>query len=347
MFQRTTIFVLLLTCVCLSLGFSKKLAVLPELDRPGIIRIMGNEIFVLDEVRVKVYSLKDFRLLRVFGKKGGGPGELMPNDEIPLQMQTVNGQVFLNSQTKFIHYSPSGKMLKEKATGFMCMQIIPLGTGYAISKVQFSKTGEIFFRVIHYDNELNELKTIYQTTPTRTLRSSGKLVVPSNFLYMAIDDSGHRLYMFSGRQDHFSIPVFDLEGTPLSPVKQEYTPPRWTEEFKKKVLDWFKLQPRFRSVASLVKQVIEFPESLPCIRNILMDDSKLYVQTYRKRNEKSEFFVFGPKGSLVKTVYLPDHSRYRIKMNPDITFTIHGGKYYYLRENSEQEHWELCCEELN
>jgi hypothetical protein len=341
MLQKTMIFSVLLAGVLPSLVLSVQLAVLPELNRPGIIKILGDEIFVLDEVRVKVYSLKDYRLLRQFGKIGDGPGELKPNDEIPLQMQVVNNQVFLNSQTKFIHYAPSGKMLKEKATHFMCMQIIPIGRHYAISKVQFTKTGQIFFRVNLYDAELNMRKTIYQSPPSPTLRSSGKLLLPSNFLYMAVGTAGDRLYLFSGRQDDFLVPVFDLEGNPLKPVKMEFSPPRWTEDFKREVLDWFKVQPRFRARAHLVAMVLEYPTYLPAIRNILVEDNRLYVQTYRKKKNLSLFFVFDKTAKPLNSLFLPDQSRYPIKMNPDITFTIHDNFFYYLRENADREQWEL------
>ena len=346
-FQKTMIFLsLLLLLLSLSVfpGFAEKLAVLPELNRPSYIETRDNEVYVLDDTVVKVYSLKDCRLLRQFGKTGNGPGELMPNDEIPLQMQMVDGQIFLNSQTKFIHYSYAGEVLKEKATHFMCMQILPLGKNYCISRVNFTPKREIFFHIILYDRDLNPLKTIYTSKPTSTVRSRGKAIIPSNFTYMKLAPSGKRLYVFSGRQEDFQVLAFDLDGNPLKPIKMNYQCPNWTDSFKQEFIDWFKTFPRFRAMGGnedLIKQYIEFPVYLPAIRDILPGENRLYVQTYKKQAKDSEFFVFDENAQLIKQVFLPDESRYLVKMNPDVTFTIRNDRYYYLVENPDSGDWEL------
>jgi hypothetical protein len=349
-YQKTTIFLTLVLLLIVSPGFAVKLTVLPELNRPSYIEIRAKEVYVLDDTVVKVYSLKDCRLLRQFGKKGNGPGELMPNDEIPLQMQLVNGQVLLNSQTKFIHYSVSGEVLKEKATHFMCMQIIPLGKNYCISRTDFTKKIEIFFHIMLYDRDLNLLKTIYTSKPTSTIRSRGKAIIPSNFTYMKLSPSGKRLYVFSGRQENFQVLVFDLEGKPLKPIKMDYQRPKWTDSFKQEFIDWFKTFPRFRAMGGnedLIKQYIEFPVYLPAIRNILAEENRLYVQTYKKKANEAEFFVFDENAQLIKRIFLPDESRYKVKMNPDVTFTIKNDRYYYLVENPDNGDWELHMVPIN
>jgi hypothetical protein len=58
--------------MCFFYGFGKKLAVLPEVNRPGFIEIDGEKIFILDGVTVKIYSMKDYRFLTKFGKEGQG-----------------------------------------------------------------------------------------------------------------------------------------------------------------------------------------------------------------------------------------------------------------------------------
>jgi hypothetical protein len=55
----------------------KKLAALKEVVNATAIEIDGDELFVLDEVVVYVYSMKDFKLLRKFGREGNGPGEFV------------------------------------------------------------------------------------------------------------------------------------------------------------------------------------------------------------------------------------------------------------------------------
>ncbi len=40
-------------------------------------------------------------------------------------------------------------------------------------------------------------------------------------------------------------------------------------------------------------------------------------------------------------LFLPYASRYAVKINPDVTFAIKNGFYYYLVEDLENEQWEL------
>ena len=321
--------------------FAEKLATLPELNRPSYIEIRNEEVYVLDDTAVKVYDLKACRLLRQFGKKGNGPGELMPNDEIPLQMQLVNGEVFLNSQTKFIHYSYTGDILKEKTTHFMCMQIIPLGENYCISRVKFTPEMEIFFHVILYDSELREIKTIYTDKPSPTVRSRGKIIVPPNFLYMKLSPSGQRLYVFNGRQEEFQVLVFDREGNPLPTIRMEYQRPKLTDAFKQEFIEFFKTTPRYRENSDLLVQRLEFPAFLPAIRNIQTEGNLLYVQTYKKKATDSEFFIFDENAQLMGQVFLPDDGCSIAKLNPDVSFTIMSDRYYYLVENLDKHEWEL------
>lgn len=335
---------MLIVLIGFSTGYSRKVADLKGLNLPRCIELDGDELYVLDEPEVKIYSIKDGKLLRRFGKMGSGPGELLPNDEIPLQMQLLEDQVFLNSQTKFIHYSKSGRILKEKPVSFMCMQIIPFGKGYAVSRVGFDEERHIFFRLIFFDSEFNEIKTVYTTEKNHTLQSSGKLNVPTGFLYMSRMEG--KLYAFSGRQDDFRVHVFDSKGNALKAISMDYQLLEWTEKRKRSFYRWIETVPRFRNRSAMLKPLINFSQYIPPIRNILPRNGRVYVQTYGKKDNLSEFFIFTPAGERVKQVYLPESTIYPVKVNPDITFTIAGNTYYYLEENPESDIWELHTAQL-
>jgi len=73
----------------------KKLATLKEVVNATSIEIDGDELFVLDEVVVYVYSMKDFKLLRKFGREGDGPGEFFYYPISPVMMVVINDEVVL------------------------------------------------------------------------------------------------------------------------------------------------------------------------------------------------------------------------------------------------------------
>ncbi len=341
------LFVLLIVFCCLN--FSRKLAVLPELMKPGNIEIDGDNLYALDGVVVYVYSMKDYRLLTKFGKKGQGPGELVPDDEIPLQMRLVNGNIFLNSQTKIIYYSKEGKILKEKTFPFTSLQIVPLGKGFAVSRPGFGTNGAFSLNVILYDAQLKPIKTL--TSMKDKLSIKRKIVIPTPYIYLHC--ANDTLFVTGGNQRDFHIEVFDKEGNPLKPIKAPYQRLELTDSFKKELIEWFKTDSRFSSAPVEVFQRLHFLRYLPAIRNVVVSNTtasksgRIYVQTYKQQGSLSEFFVFDFKGNLLKKVFLPPASRYKVKMNHQIAFTFYNNKYYYLVENLDAEEWELHMEEVN
>ncbi len=343
MIKRVLILLVLLVFLVTYI-FPKKLAVLPQLINPGVIAIDGEAIYVLDGVEVHVYSLKDYQLVNKFGKRGNGPGELIPNDEIPLHMKLVNGNIFLNSQTKMIYYSKKGNLIKEIALRFMCMQIVPLGDGFAVSKFGVERNGEITFHVVLCDARCKSVKilaTLEKQDPSRR----GKIVIPPPYIYLHC--ANDRLFVTGGNQKDFYIEIFDKQGNPLPPIQQTYQRLRLNNSFKNELLDWFKTDNRYKSIIPVeIFRRFHFHPYLPAIRDVVVTCNRVYVQTYKQKNRDSEFFIFTVNGKLLKRVFLPTASKYKVKMNTDTLFTFYNNAYYYLLEGSDSEYWELHMEEI-
>jgi hypothetical protein len=333
-----------LSVVLVSYVFPKKLAVLPQLIKPGVIAIDGEAIYVLDGVEVYVYSPKDYQLVNKFGKRGSGPGELIPNDEIPLHMKLVNGNIFLNSQTKMIYYSKRGNLIKEKTLPFMCMQIVPLGDGFAVSKVAAEKNGEITFNVVLCDARCKPVKILTALEKNDASRR-GKIVIPPPYIYLHCTND--MLFVTGGNKKDFHIEIFDKKGNPLPPIQQAYQRLRLSDSFKNELLDWFKTDNRFKNIPLEVFRRLHYQPYLPAVRDVVVTPNRVYVQTYKQKSHDSEFFVFTLKGKPLKRVFLPTATRYKVKLNADTVFTFYNNAYYYLLEGSDSDHWELHMEEIN
>jgi len=347
---KKILLLLILLLIFFFIGFSRKLAVLPQLMKPGSIEISENKVYILDGLTVCVYSMGDYSLVTKFGKRGQGPGELVPNDEIPLQMRLLDGDIFLNSQTKIIRYTKEGRMLMEKTFPFLCMQIVPLGEGFAVSRPGMGTNGAFSIKVGLYDSRLKPIKTL--TVMEKDDQSiKGKIVIPPPYIYL--HRANDTLYVTGGNQRDFYIEVFDRKGYPLRAIKMSYQRLKLTDAFEKELVKWFKTDSRFSSVPLEVFQRLHFLRNLPAIRNIVINTRpacsswRMYVQTYRQQNGLSEFFIFDLKGSLLKKTYLPSVSRSKVKMNHEIMFTFYNNKYYYLMENLDAEEWGLHMQDLN
>jgi hypothetical protein len=347
MSKKILVILVVFLVVAVSFVGGKKLAVLPGLMKPVVIAIQENELFILDGVEVYVYSLRDYRLLTKFGKKGQGPGELVPDDEIPLQLRLVDGNIFLNSQTKMIYYSKDGKMIKEKSFTFPCMQIVPLGEGFAVVKSITGDSPGIKLAVVLCDAQLKPLKTLVSFEKDEAA-NLGRIVIPTPYIYLhGAEDT---LFVWGGIQRDFDIKVFDKRGNPLPAIRMPYDRLELTGSFKDELMEWFKTG-RFGSAPAAVFQRIYFLDDLPAVRDVVVTGnrggSRVYVQTYKQQANGSEFFVFDYHGKRLNRVFLPTASGDKIKLNHETLFTFDGNRYYYLVDNLDNEEWELHMETLN
>lgn len=139
----------------------------------------------------------------------------------------------------------------------------------------------------------------------------------------------------SGREDSV-IDVFDTQGNKLYTVSYEYDRVPVSDTDKQNYLDFYKAGP-LKYSWDIMKDQIKFPTKFPGLRNFLVADGKIYVQTYKKNKESSEFLIFDLKGKFLKKALVP-------VVEKDIycyPYAISQGKLYQLVENEEKEHWEL------
>jgi hypothetical protein len=314
-------------------SFAEKLASLPQLTRPGMIEVIGDEFYVVQDVEVYIYSLKDFSLLRKFGQKGEGPGEFSPTD-FGLHLQPLKDKLFLNTSFKMINFSKTGELVKEQTFPYLVFQVVPLGKNYVIVKLT---SDQIMVKLM--EPGLKEIKTLYERPGDI---KPGERPVPPSFIY--IRSSEEKLFVCD-QKSGFHIMLFDSQGNPLPSIKIDYEPLKVTASFKKEFMEWIVSFVKFKSlppqVQEQVKSQLKFQDYLPVIRNFLVKDGKIYVQTYKEKDKLSEFVIIDFKGKVLKKVFLPGATQNKVEVKAFTTYTISGGMYYYLLENEDTEEWEV------
>ncbi len=337
--MRKVICLLVFLCaVFTGFGYAEKLSVLPGLNSPTTIEIVDNELFVIDSVVVYVFSLKDYKLVRKFGKRGEGPGELLPNPEISPQMEVLDGKVYVSTPTKSICFSKEGKMLSEKKFAVFSPQIIHHGKYYALTKAAEGSDGIQRFKVGLYDANMKGVKDIYSRNREAAYKK-GKIEIPPFLLY--IRSYKDKLYVF----DHvkgFHIDVFDKDGKPLKPIDVDYDKVKVTKAYEKELFDWLSIQPHYKESTMDVKSMIAVAEYLPVMKTFLISEDKIYVQTYVEKDGKSEFVIVDLKGKVLKKLFLPvEIDAMKIQASPDVLFAFRGDTCYCIKENTEDEVWVL------
>jgi hypothetical protein len=340
--KRTKLAVLILVLlVGYHYGLSVKLAVLPDIATPDNIECIENELYVLDGVTVFVYSLTDYRLLRTFGKKGEGPGELLPHPELAVQMQFVDETIRLGTLNKFITYSKNGKKISEKKISFIQTQLLRCGENYAAVKYSVAN-GKVIYNVVLLGETFNELKSLYSMARDHPMKIK-RINMPLRVLNIYF--SAGKIYIVDQKKDA-GITVFDQKGNRLKPLIFDYPVIEISETFKNNFMEWFKTDKRYRRFPEDVRKMICFPETLPAIRTIQIKNERIYVRTYRKKKQFGEFYVHDLEGRRLTRLFLPVGTEKPIQIGPETTYTFADERYYYLVENLDNEEWELHMETL-
>jgi hypothetical protein len=72
-------------------------------------------------------------------------------------------------------------------------------------------------------------------------------------------------------------------------------------------------------------------------------DGKIYVQTYKFQDGKSEFYIFSPSHELEKKVMLP---LIKANVREYYPFCIKNSKLYQIAEDEEFENWFLIINNI-
>lgn len=317
------------------LVFAEKSVTLPGLAVPFYIKADDTHLFITDGPTVNIYSLKDYRLVKRFGRAGEGPQEFNVNP------RKSAGSVFIflhtdyllvNSRGKVSYFSKAGKFIKESRVNSRGTRFQPLGKQFAGEG--FSRENNILYNIRNiYDSNFKRGKELYRRKAFSQLEGDMNpfyMVSPITRVY---DDK-----VFINDDEELKIHVFDSRGNKLSSIGCQYKKLVITDEYKKKIRHWYKTYRYFKDRYQLWKNRLKFPEHFPATRWFDVADHKIYVLTHKKKNKKSEFIILDLDGKFLKTVMVPLVEKDERLWYP---YTIKNEKLYQLVENHDQEEWEL------
>lgn len=332
--MKKIIFFFLLVVLLLLTMFSAAVerAVLSEIyTRPGQLLADDNHIYITDYPTVYIYSITDFSRVNSFGKRGEGPREFKQYINLFFQ-DTLPDHLVVSCIGKVSFYSRDGKYIKEVKIPFGGWSFQPLGEKL-IGHTLGGDAQEGYKALNIYDSNFNKIKEIYRKEFFFDESSKKRVLFAENYRYWTYRN---RVYVVA--TDEFIIERFDADGKPLPPITMEYQRERCTEEHQRLVLDSFKRDARIRPYYERHKHRIVFPDYFRAIRRIVLDNGKIYVLTYKRRDGKNEFYIFDLAGKLLQKTFMPITTVNGVSPRP---FTVKNGKLIQLVDNEETEHWEI------
>lgn len=324
-------------------GFAANRGSFPELINPERILVDGGKIFITEGINVFIYSLKDLKLVKKFGKEGEGPQEFkrFPAPWLPsLRVFLKPDQLFINSLGKISFFTRDGKFVKEKKTKNIWHVFIPFENKYIVFAL-IREDKIMYFTYSLYNSDFILEKEVYrELNPEQDGKKMDPIVMSSiKEIFFRYENKG-RFFLpsFDG-----IIHIFDIKGNEIGTINPAYSKVPVTSELVQEFDDFFKKDIRFKQIYAFERKRLVYPKYLPLLKDYRVADGKVYVIDNKKENEKYESFIFNLDGKLLKKVWLPLVDQDILAVYP---FTITGGKIFQLVENEDEEEWELHVSEI-
>ena len=321
----------------LSLSFTlfasgAKVVPLPEILNAEQVAVDDNQVYFTEGTTIYIYSLKDFKLIKKFGKKGEGPREFMLATGMQININVQSEDLIVNSFGKISYFTKEGVYKKELKVTSLSFNFVPLGDRYLAAGLAV-KDGIRYLVINIFDAGLKKLKEIYRTKDF--IQQSGDInPVKQSFAYYAYDNK-----IFVAGSEGFVIDVLDTTGKPLYSIsRKDYQRVKLTGQNKKDMENSFKTNPQSKELYHLLKDRIVYPEYFPAILNFYTSDGLVYVVSWEKKDGKFKFFIFGIDGKLKKEKYLPVQLMDTFIPFP---FEIYNKKMYQVVVNEETDESEL------
>ncbi len=312
----------------LSIGISARVVPLPEVMRPHDISVDSDQLYICEHEEISIYSLKDFKRVKKFGKKGEGPQEFKSVVHVNCQ----SDQLVVESIGKLSFYTKAGEFLDEiKNPSLFRRGFAPIGNQYVAQEFNYGGKN----KVLICNPKLKKIKEIYTEEKARKIGS----LFDVTLRFKVYKD---KVYIAYGK--NFLIRVFDITGKELISITKEYKLLAFTREHANQFLEAYRKSPVTKEFYENFKKIVQFSDYFPAIDDFFVADGSLYVQSHKVVDNKSEFLIFTESGKFLKTVFLPGVDK--DFMTPSM-FDIRNGKLYNLVENEDTEEWELHITEID
>jgi hypothetical protein len=154
--------------------------------------------------------------------------------------------------------------------------------------------------------------------------------------YYAPRVAGDRLYVIDAGQDSV-VTVYDRNGVPQNEIRLPLEPLKLTDALKAAVIKPLKESWMGPTRWEDFEKRLFFPNQTPGLDHFEVLDGKFVVRTYKYRQDLVEFARFDEQGRELGRLDLPFTGR----LSNGILFCFYQGRYFYLRENPDEEVWEL------
>jgi hypothetical protein len=276
----------------------------------------GN-IYTLDPkvIRIRVFDSRG-KLLRVFGRRGQGPGEfsgpgladVMPDGNLLISD-------ILNRRYSFL--TPDGKSIKDvfyASFNLRRLKFDSRGFLYASNMIRGEKQR---WELVKFDQNMNPVATISSFETERKPR--GIITHFQDTCYFDLTSKDELVWMISSK---YEMNVVNSEGKLVKRIIKDYDPKKITDTDKERI-------EKEESSGWPMKITVELPKNYLPVEDLLIDDEdRIYVRTCDRDSKGGVFYdIFDSEGRYISRFSLPEQER---------TVVVKKNKIYCIISESEE-----------
>jgi hypothetical protein len=309
-------------------------AKLPQVMNPFFLTIADGRMYIVENnVAAHIYTLdtQGVAFVKTFGREGQGPGEF----DFIYTIRAFKDHLDIPGSHKLARFSLDGDYVSEVTVtvGVFKGAVYRLGEGYVVRDLNFDDKG-VTQTIRLYDEGFKLIKEIgAHTTPENVM----KINLVSD--YYAPRVAGDRLYVIDAAEDSV-VAIYDRNGIRQNEIRLPLVPLKMTAALREAVIKPLKDNWTGPTRWEDYEKRLFFPDHTPGLDYFEVCDGRFVTRTYRYRQDLVEFAVFDLQGRELKRMDLPFTGR----LSNGILFGFYQGRYYYLRENPDEEVWELHVE---
>lgn len=186
---------------------------LPELMKPHALAVDESQIYIAEEATVFVYSAKDFKFIKKFGKQGEGPQEFKGR---AARVIIQPDHLFISSAGKVSYFTKEGKFIKELRTMAPDMRVKPFGDLFVAARTLI-ENGIFYVPVNIYDSNLKMIKEIYRVRRGVQVGGKGTIIFSHPLPFYPVEDK-----LFIAKEKELVIEALDKKGNKLYAVTYNY-----------------------------------------------------------------------------------------------------------------------------
>jgi hypothetical protein len=309
-------------------------AKLPQVMNPFFLTIAEGRMYIVENsVAVHIFTVgpKGVSFVKTFGREGQGPGEF----NFIYAVRPFKDHLDIPGSQKLARFSLDGDYVSEvKVTvGVFKGAVYRLGDGYVVRQLNFDEKGSTT-TIRLYDKDFKLVREIGARTSPEGITKINPVAD-----YFAPRVAGDRLYVIDSGKDSI-VTTYDQNGVRQKEIRLPLEPVKMTAALKEAVIKPMKEGWTGPTRWEDFEKRLFFPDQAPGLDYFEVLEGKFVTRTWKYRQDKVEFVLFDGRGRELRRLDLPFTGR----LSNGILFCFYQGRYYYLRENSEDAAWELHAE---